>query len=170
MNVKAIWFPLAIGVLSLTNTADADPTWIAPASTVAPPDLCAELDQYGDPARCQAIGPGMAPFWDAEVCCDPRSCFEPGPQGCWLGTEVYWCENAVLFGDGSLACVYEVPSYCDLFPCGPSDITGQPLEHAICCYGDTCYYHEGGPCGGDVVWCGKGATNTDGTVSCFDDE
>ncbi|MFO7561296.1 MAG: hypothetical protein R6X02_01530 [Enhygromyxa sp.] len=155
--------------LSLTSTADADPTSVVSATAL--PDLCAELDRYGDPARCQAIGPDMAPWWNDQVCCDERNCYEPSSRGCWKGTRAYWCENAVLFGDGSLACVYEVPSYCDVFPCtGPSDITARPLEHAICCHDVGCYDHEGGLCGGIEVWCGKGATNADGTVSCFDDE
>lgn len=182
MNVKAIWFPLAIAVLSLTSTADANEssrppvvegsTSVAPTAVVSPPDLCAELDKFGDPARCDAIGPGMAPWWDDNVCCDSRTCWEPGRRGCWPGTATYWCESAVLFGDGSLTCVYEVPSFCDVYPCGgaPTGITTEPLEHAICCHDVGCYDHEGGLCGGIEVWCGKGATNADGTVDCFDDE
>jgi hypothetical protein len=170
MNVKAIWFPLAVVVLSLTSTADADPTSVTSVRTATLPDLCAELDEYGDPARCQAIGPGMAPWWDGQVCCDARSCFEPGRRGCWSGTQAYYCENAVLYGDGSLSCVYEVPSYCDVYPCEVTGIPAPPLEHAICCHDVGCYDHEGGPCGGIEVWCGKGATNADGTVDCFDEE
>jgi hypothetical protein len=173
MNVKAIWFPLAIVALSLASTADADPTSVSNvtmSTTQTFPDLCAELDQYGDPARCQAIGPGMAPYWDDQVCCSSSACYEPHQRGCATGTSPYWCENAVLFGDGSLACVYEVPSYCDIYPCpgAPTGITTKPLEHAICCFEVACYDHEGGPCGGNEVWCGKGATNADGTVDCFD--
>jgi hypothetical protein len=144
---------------------------VTPASTGDLPDLCTEeLDQFGDPARCDPVGPGMAPWWDDEVCCDDHSCWQPGSTGCPSETKSYWCESAVLHSAGTLACVYEVPSYCELFPCGPSEITVGPLEHAICCYGGDCYDHEGGPCGGYVVWCGKGVTNADGTVTCLDEE
>lgn len=175
MNVKAIWlFPLAIAILSLTSTADAgdsSPEGPTSVTTSTPPrDLCAQLDEYGDPARCDAIGPDMAPYWNDDVCCDDRTCWEPSIRGCWPGTTQYWCDSAVLFGDGSLACVYEVPTYCDLYPCGATNIGAPPMEHAICCYDVACYDHEGGLCGGIEVWCGKGVSNADGTVTCLDDE
>lgn len=179
MNVKAIWLfplPLAIAALSLTTTADAGHPLAGEldsvsAATTGPSDLCAELDEYGDPLRCDAVGPGMAPLWDDTVCCDARSCSVPSSTGCATGTTSYWCENAVLESTGALNCVYEVPSYCEVHPCGPGDITAPPVEHAICCYDNVgCYDHEGGLCGGIEVWCGKGATNEDGTVDCLDGE
>jgi hypothetical protein len=170
MNVKAIWlFPLAIAALSLTSTADAEhPTSVSPASTSGPPDLCGVLDRYGDPLHCDAVGPGMAPLWDDTVCCNSGSCSEPTSTDCPTGTDSYWCESAVLDVTGALRCVYEVPTYCEVHPCGPGDITAGPLEHAICCHDVGCYDHEGGLCGGIEVWCGKGVSNEDGTVTCLD--
>lgn len=177
MNVKALCLlPLAMVALSLTSTADAErpktvATTIAPAATSGPPDLCGILDQYGDPVRCNAVGPGMAPLWDNQVCCDARRCWAPSTTGCYSGTRTYYCENAVLdAASGRIDCVYEVPSYCEVHPCGPGDITAPPLENAICCHDVGCYDHEGGPCGGIEVWCGKGVSNEDGTVTCLDGE
>jgi hypothetical protein len=177
MNVKAMWLlPLAIAALSLTSTADAEhpspsATSTSPASTGGLPDLCAELDVYGDPLRCNAVGPGMAPLWDDTACCDGRRCYAPNATGgCWTGTHAYWCESAVQHSTGALDCVYEVPSYCDVHPCGPGDLTAPPLKHAICCHDVGCYDHEGGLCGGVEVWCGKGVSNEDGTVTCLDGE
>lgn len=177
MNVKAMWLlPLAIAALSLTSTADAEhplPSAASPSptSTGGLPDLCAELDEYGDPLRCNAVGPGMAPLWDDKACCDGRRCYAPSSTGaCWTGTHAYWCESAVLDATGALDCVYEVPSYCDVHPCGPGDLTAPPLKHAICCHDVGCYDHEGGLCGGVEVWCGKGVSNEDGTVTCLDGE
>ena len=133
------------------------------------PNLCAELDEYGDPARCEAVGPDMAPWWNEDVCCDASGCTELGRGGCTQGARRYWCESAVLYGDGRLDCVYEVPSYCEVFVCeGPTNITAPPLEHAICCFTSGCYDHEGGPCGGLEIWCGHGVSNEDGTISCQD--
>ena len=173
MNVKAIWLlPLAIVALSLTSTAEAEHPASDPASTGGPTDLCAQLDQYGDPLRCDAVGPGMAPLWNDTVCCDARNCYAPNSTGgCPSGTHSYWCESAELHSTGKIDCVYEVPNYCDEFPCGPVDITAPPLKHSICCYQDSgCYDHEGGLCGGYEVWCGSGVTNEDGTVTCLDGE
>ncbi len=170
LTPKTTWLPfLALLPLALAGTAGAE----APApeqltTTAGVVDLCAEVDDQGHPTRCEPVGPDTAPWWDAEVCCNERDCFEPGPDGCVGGTDSYWCENAVLHGDGSLACVYEVPNYCEVFTCeGPSDVAPPPQEHAICCYGwDYCYDHEGGPCGGDILWCSYGSSNEDGTVTC----
>jgi len=162
MKLQTLLIPLAFVALTFAATAGAE------SPTNGPPDLCAELDRYGNPARCDATGPDMAPWWDAEVCCDATTCFEPSAAGCASGTDLYWCESAELHSDGSLSCVYEVPSYCDVYPCDGLNIEAPPMKHAICCYDVGCYDHEGGPCGGLEVWCGKGASNWDGTVDCFD--
>ena len=141
-----------------------------PTAVTSIPDRCAELDRYGDPARCLAVGPDMAPWWDGEVCCDDERCVEPTSTGCVRGTSRFWCESAILYQDGHLDCVYEVPSYCEVFPCRVAvELTMPPLEHAVCCHDTGCYDHEGGLCGGTEVWCGKGVTNDDGTITCFDD-
>jgi hypothetical protein len=161
MNAKTIWFPLAIATLSLISTS----------VEANPPDLCAELDEYGDPLRCDAVGPGMATWWDSGVCCDARRCSQPSATGgCPTGTLSYWCESVVLYTRGRLDCVYEVPTFCDVYPCGPSQIGMAPLEEAICCHDGGCYDHDGGLCGGIEVWCSEGVTNEDGTVTCLDGE
>lgn len=173
MKIQTILMPLAFAALTaaltVAATAGAENPTGDPAASPALQDLCAELDEFGNPARCVATGPDMAPWWDAEVCCDARTCVEPTATGCGTVRDSYWCESAELHADGTLSCVYEVPSYCEVFPCeGPTDITHPPLEHAICCYDIGCYDHEGGLCGGLEIWCGKGASNMDGTVDCFD--
>jgi hypothetical protein len=161
MNVNTIGFSLAIAALSLIGTPVEASTGL--------PDLCAELDEYGDPVRCDAVGPGMGLWWDAAVCCDARRCSQPTSTGCPTGTNSYWCERVVL-GSRTLQCVYEVPTYCDVYPCGPTQIALPPVENSICCHDEGCYDHEGGLCGGIEVWCGSGVTNEDGTVTCLDGE
>jgi hypothetical protein len=183
MNAKAIWLlPLALVALPLTSIADAGQSARGPAAVAlnaamqafntGEPDLCGILDRYGDPLRCDAVGPGMAPLWDNTVCCNSSSCYAPGTSGCATGTRAFWCENAIVQSTGAVNCVYEVPTYCDEFPCGPGDITAPPMENAICCYPPEsgCYDHEGGICGGIEVWCGVGVSNEDGTVTCLDGE
>jgi hypothetical protein len=180
MNAKMMWIPVALGAVILATTVAAQDPGPAPGevssevSTSGPRDLCAQVDEHGHPTRCEPTGPGMAPWWDAQVCCDDRTCFESPTAGCATGLTAYWCGSAELHGDGTLTCVYEVPDYCDMYPCtsAPTGIDAGPLEHAICCHGIdddfACWDPEGGPCGGWLVWCGKGATNDDGTVDCFD--
>ena len=137
-----------------------------PAEAAQPRDLCAIQDAYGHPARCAPTGPGLGPWWDGEVCCDDRDCFEPDAEGCGAGLDSYWCAYATLHGDGSLECVYEVPSYCSVELCPPG--TGGGWEDPICCYEEGCYSPAGGLCGGDVYWCDDGVTYPDGTVECFE--
>jgi hypothetical protein len=148
---------------------DFVPDFVASLAGWFPPDRCAELDEYGNPSHCKAVGPEMAPWWDEDVCCDAAGCTELDRGHCTGGAQRYWCESAILYEDGSLDCVYEVPSYCEVYACsGPTDLTAPPLEHAICCFSSGCYDHEGGPCGGFEIWCGYGITNEDGTVTCQD--
>jgi hypothetical protein len=172
MNPSTIWYPVALLTPFLAIAFGTAEARVLPprvqAAVARIPDLCAELDRVGNPARCRAVGPDMAPWWDGEVCCDGDRCTEPTSTGCARTASLYWCASAILYRDGSLDCVYEVPGYCEVFPC-PRPITAPPLEHAVCCHESGCYDHEGGLCGGLEVWCGKGVTNDDGTISCFDE-
>ncbi len=170
MNVKTMLLPLALLASTVTSTADASVVSNSEleVSTNNVPNLCAKLDIFGHPALCEPVGPDMAPYWNSEVCCNADGCTEPGTAGCAVATDEYWCESAVLHSDGSLVCVYEVPSYCEVYACGPADIDAGPLETTLCCYDVGCYDPEGGPCGGEEIFCYLGASNEDGTVTCFE--
>jgi hypothetical protein len=69
-----------------------------------------------------------------------------------------------------VSCYFEVPDYCDVFPCAPGFQTW-PQANLMCCHAGDCWNHDDGAndCEvEDVYWCGDGVTNQDGTVTCFD--
>ncbi|EDM77370.1 hypothetical protein PPSIR1_09870 [Plesiocystis pacifica SIR-1] len=151
-------FVAAIGLS--TGPAAAGPT---------APDYCDELDEFGHPRYCEPTAPGRGPWWGEELCCDQGRCAEVPVGGCGALSLVY-CELAELASDGNVTCVYEAPSYCEVFGCAGDYDEGSELgeEYAMCCHGmDQCYMLAG-PCGGSVVWCHDGVSNEDGTYSCLE--
>ncbi|GEM_PF-2126855 len=139
------------------------------------PHQCDVLDDFGHSKYCEPTGPDLAPWWDAEVCCDDADCVEPGSEGCGDKSSVY-CEFAELYGDGGVSCVVEVPTYCDTYGCTEEQSESGGMSYAptpaedwiLCCYGwDNCY-HTSGLCGGDLLYCYSAVSNQDGTTSCLD--
>jgi hypothetical protein len=149
---------------------------ILPQSGQAGEDRCAALDSYGHPIHCSPAGEGLAPVWDDIACCRGSDCTLPNVQGqCSTGRTAYWCEFAELATTGALTCLFEVPDLCEATECMPSyddgDNDGEPM--ILCCPWDDfddCYeYWPGAGC--DTVWyCDWGASNDDGTYSCYEPE
>lgn len=134
-------------------------------------DRCAAKLPNGHPAYCSPAAEGLAPIWNAPLCCEGSACTRPGSGGrCPTGKEAFWCEFAERRIDGSLTCLFEVPDICSVDVCPPAD-TGEPLF--LCCPGndfDSCFeYWPGLEC--DMIWyCAWGATNEDGTYYCAEPE
>jgi len=133
-------------------------------------DLCDVVHpDTGTPTLCEAHPEG-APRYDDVVCCDDAVCFEQDTRGCLDGEQPYYCELGDVSTTGVVSCYFEVPSYCDVFPCAPGYQT-QPEGAFMCCNGGVCWtiYPSSGDCElDDIYWCDDGVSNEDGTVTCFD--
>jgi len=134
-------------------------------------DVCDVVDPTtGSPSLCEPHPEG-APVYEDVVCCDAQLCYEPTERGCLKGESPYYCERGAVGASGVVTCFFEVPSYCDVFPCEPT-IQAQPQESLICCNAGICwniYDDEANDCElDDIYWCNDGVTNSDGTVTCFD--
>jgi hypothetical protein len=69
-----------------------------------------------------------------------------------------------------VSCYFEVPDYCDVFPCDPGFQTW-PQANGMSCYDGISSNTDSGSndCEiSDIYWCSDGVTNQDGTVTCFD--
>jgi hypothetical protein len=135
-----------------------------------PSDLCDIVyTDTGRPIFCEPH-PDGAPRWDKAVCCNDTGCVASRSGTCSTGRKAYYCELGELLASGQVSCYFEVPNYCDVFPCAPGFQTW-PQANEMCC-------PDGGDCWtvddltdceiGDLYWCGDGVTNSDGTVTCFD--
>lgn len=148
----------------------------APSSGHAAEDRCAPLDAWGHPLHCSPVGEGLAAVWDDLACCRGSDCVPTDAKGrCSSGRLPYWCEFAELDGAGRLTCQFEVPDLCDTIECMPGYDDGDqgPQPLILCCPWDdfeACFeYHPGAGC--DTIWyCDWGATNEDGTYTCFEPE
>ena len=70
-----------------------------------------------------------------------------------------------------MSCYFEVPTYCDVNPCPPG-FGAHPQGMYMCCSQGICWNSYGpDDCEPqDIFWCQNGATNDDGTATCFDDD
>ncbi|PRQ06050.1 hypothetical protein [Enhygromyxa salina] len=71
---------------------------------------------------------------------------------------------------GEVSCYFEVPDFCEVFPCKPG-FQAQPQANFMCCYEGICWntYTGSNDCEiQDIYWCNDGVTNQDGTVTCLD--
>lgn len=144
-------------------------TLTAPSGT--PSDLCDVVyPDTGRPVWCEPH-PDGAPRLDSQVCCDAAGCVAPlTGGGCSQGRTPYHCELGQVWADGEVSCYFEVPDYCDVFPCAPGFQTW-PQEVGMCCYEGVCWttWPSSNDCEPqDIYWCNDGVTNMDGTVTCFD--
>jgi hypothetical protein len=148
----------------------------SPRPGQAAQDRCAELDSHGHPRHCSPVGEGLAPVWDDTACCRGSDCTPPDAQGqCSSGRTAFWCEFAELDIGGALTCLFEVPDLCSVTDCplGYDDGEGGVEPLILCCPWDdfeACFeYHPGAGC--DTIWyCDWGASNPDGTYSCYEPE
>lgn len=133
-------------------------------------DLCDLVHtDTGRPILCEPH-PDGAPRFDGTVCCDADTCIAAGAGTCLTGRKPYYCELGQLWASGEVSCYFEVPSYCDVFPCAPGFQTW-PQANGMCCYEGICWNTDSGSndCEiNDVYWCSDGVTNSDGTMTCFD--
>jgi len=140
-----------------------------PAASGAP-DLCEVVHTAtGVPTICEVHKVG-APIYDGNVCCSDGACSAAQASACRIG-QLYYCELGAETSSGGVVCYFEVPNYCDVFACEFAP-TPDPQEGSMCCSQGICWDFNinTNDCElGDIFWCGDGATNADGTVSCFDE-
>jgi hypothetical protein len=135
-----------------------------------PSDLCDIVyTDTGRPILCEPHRDG-APVYDDTVCCDDYSCVPARDGACAVG-ESFYCElGEVWEASGEVSCYFEVPDYCDVFPCAPG-FQSQPQSVTMCCSQGICWstYPGANDCElDDIFWCQDGVTNEDGTATCLD--
>ena len=136
-----------------------------------PSDLCDIV--YPDTSRpifCEPH-PDGAPRYNATACCNDTECVTPRAGKCSTGRKAYFCELGEAWSDGVVSCYFEVPEYCDVFPCALGFQTW-PQANYMCCHAGNCWNSlpTSNDCEPqDIFWCDNGVTNSDGTVTCFDD-
>lgn len=134
-------------------------------------DICDLVySDTGRPILCEPH-PDGAPRYDGTVCCDEKTCIATRTGSCLTGRKPYYCELGQLWASGEVSCYFEVPAYCDVFPCAPSFHTG-PQAAFMCCYEGICWntYPSSNDCEPqDISWCEDGVSNPDGTMTCFDE-
>lgn len=138
------------------------------------PDLCdAVHPKTGTPTRCEAHPEG-APVYDGVVCCNGEVCFEQDSRGCLEDEQPYFCELGDVGVAGLVTCYFEVPSYCDVYPCeqAPPTVQTVPQSNGMCCNAGICWtIWNASECElQDIYWCDDGVSNEDGTVTCFDED
>lgn len=144
-------------------------TSTAPGQPLA--DLCdLAYTSTGTPTFCEPH-PDGAPHYDDTVCCDTQGCVIARAGSCDEKRKPYYCELGEVWASGEVTCYFEVPSYCDVFPCEPGFQTW-PQELYLCCYEGICW--ELSPSGDNceplnIYWCQDGVSNPDGTITCLDE-
>jgi hypothetical protein len=139
-------------------------------ATLTAPDLCDVVhSQTGTPTIC-VPHEDRAPVYDADVCCAGSTCKPTtATSACVTGQKRFYCELGVVDALGIVSCYFEVPNYCDVFPC-ELEIGAGPLQGTICCENGICTpYAGGGSCDSTNVYhCLSVHDNGDGTVTCLD--
>ena len=141
------------------------------SSSGAPPDLCdIAYTDTGRPIFCEPHRDG-APVYDDTVCCDGHSCIPSRQGSCAVETRApYYCELGEVKATGEVSCYFEVPDYCEAFPCAPG-FQSHPQRAFMCCNAGICWntFTDSNDCEPkDIFWCQDGVTNPDGTMTCFD--
>ena len=140
------------------------------ATSGQPSDLCDIVyTDTGRPVFCEPH-PDGAPRWDKAVCCNDAGCVASRSGSCSTGRKAYYCELGEVWASGEVSCYFEVPDYCDVFPCAPGFQTW-PQAAGMCCNEGVCWNSDGSSndCEmDDIYWCNDGVSNQDGTVTCFD--
>jgi hypothetical protein len=136
------------------------------------PDLCDVVhERTGTPTICIPHADG-APSYNADVCCSDGKCVPKIGATCVTGQQRFYCELGEVNAVGVVSCYFEVPNYCDVFPC-QLEIDAPQQEDTICCVNGICtpYYGLEGTCDpANIFHCDSVKTNADGTVECQDPE
>jgi hypothetical protein len=142
-------------------------TYLAPLTA---PDLCDVVySDTGAPKVCVPHEDG-APVYDANVCCSNGTCVPSTSSNgtCMTGKKRFYCELGEVDAFGVVACYFEVPNYCSVFPC-ELDVGGGWQEAKICCEFGICTLYGAGSCdAANVYHCNSYQDNGDGTVTCLD--
>jgi hypothetical protein len=139
-------------------------------STFTAPDLCDVVDETtGTPTICIPHADG-APVYNADLCCRDGKCVPKIGDACITGQKRFYCELGEVDAVGKFSCYFEVPNYCDVFPC-ELEINSPEQEETICCVNGICtpYIGSAGTCDeANVYQCESVKENPDGTVECLD--
>ena len=143
-------------------------TPIAKATTYR--DLCSSV-----PSACEYTGPD-APVLAAVVCWERSTSTARLMTGasCPTGSWPYFAKYGVVEPLTQTVTAFQPlddacsrPGLCQPGILAPPTTTGA----VMCCFGDTCYPAGGDECyGGELFYCSFGASNDDGTITCFDEE
>ena len=91
---------------------------IAGLPDIEHPDLCDIVNpDTGTPILCEAHR-SDAPVYDDNICCDADACVAATADGCIDGQSPYYCWLGELFASDEVSCYFEVPDYCEVYPCG----------------------------------------------------
>src|SRR5690606_4386150 len=102
-----------------------------------PADLCDLVyEDTGRPILCEPH-PDGAPKYEDAVCGNDKSCKPANDGTCPSELDAYFCELGQLWADGYVSCYFEVPDYCDLFPCEPG-FSPFPQANHMCCHEGIC--------------------------------
>ncbi|MFV8749498.1 hypothetical protein ACNOYE_02980 [Nannocystaceae bacterium ST9] len=158
-SLSALAFALASGLLGSP---------VADATTYR--DLCAAV-----PSACEYTGPD-APVLAAVVCWSRSTSTTTLMTGaaCPVGSWPYFAKYGVVEPLGLQVAAFlplddacSRPGLCVPGSFAPPNTTSD----IMCCIGGTCWPHEGfSGCEGELLFCAYGASNEDGTVTCFDEE
>jgi hypothetical protein len=137
-------------------------------ASLSAPDLCDVVNpQTGTPTICTPHEDG-APVYDAEVCCSNSACMATAAtSSCGANQKRFYCELGEVNAINIVSCYFEVPNYCDVFPC-ELQIGGGPQEQKICCEYGICTPYSGVCEANNVYHCNSVQNNGDGTVTCLD--
>ena len=134
-------------------------------------DLCDVINpDTGAPVRCD-LHPDGAPVYNEPVCCDAGRCYKSGGDWCPDSLQSYYCELGEVLSSDEVACYFEVPDYCEVFPCSEPGFQTLPQAFGMCCSQGICWHYVmgSGDCEvQDMFWCNDGVSNMDGTVTCLD--
>jgi hypothetical protein len=141
-------------------------------ASITAPDLCDVVNtSTGTPTICVPHEDG-APVYNADVCCTGSTCVKPIRGRCSSTQKRFYCELGEVNSAGLVSCYFEVPYYCEVFPCA-LEIGIDPQEETICCVNGICtpYYGSEGTCDpANIYHCDSVKLNPDGTVECLDPE
>lgn len=152
---------LALPIVLVANHADA----------TTYQDLCGSV-----PSACEYTGPD-APVLAAAVCWSRVTTITTlmvggtCPTGSWPYYAKYGAVDPLSLRVSAFVPLEDACSRPGL--CSPGYLAPPTTwdSAAMCCSGDVCWPWEGGtPCGGEILYCGNGVTNEDGTVECFDEQ
>ena len=132
-------------------------------------DLCGSV-----PSACEYTGPD-APVLAAVVCWERSTSTARLMTGasCPTGSWPYFAKYGVVEPLTQTVTAFQPlddacsrPGLCQPGILAPPTTTGA----VMCCFGDTCYPAGGDECyGGELFYCSFGASNDDGTITCFDE-